>query len=336
MARSRGGLSFTAQDLESLVYDAGLEFSKKTNGIWTEQEIAVDGSTRRISLTTGYYRMEAAYYDRTGAHGDAHKLYETELDYMLSPSLDYYGTTGTPTHFAVTKDDVDPILVLNTVPDRGRLVLYYRGRLQWAPLNAGELTDDSVPVLLEEYHIGIAHRTAAYIAENASEWKTMEDQLEAFENVVNAYASMVNARAGSTGIERYRPRPFGRHGRAGLIGRAPGPTTGGGTMDTGTWYVAVKASSDFTAADFTAAGSSESGTGESIQIPTWPAGERFVAMARRSALPDPTFTGIGSSGHQDIFGKQAGEIVVGGETCDWWLIYAAQSRVLGGQLLVVR
>ena len=178
---------FVISDVQAaeLAVQAGLDFSESTRGVWTHIEITTDGSSRTIELPDGYYRAESVFYRRGNNSYLSDPLAEAQLSDLLDPVNDYY-SDGYPRAFAVTKSDAAPVLVLDTTPADGKLILYYRGRLAWDP---DPLVDASVPQILEEFHMGITYRLAAYIAEIIEDPAKQASNLVLFEQKVNAYAS---------------------------------------------------------------------------------------------------------------------------------------------------
>ena len=328
---------FVISDVQAaeLAEQAGLDFSESTRGVWTHIEITTDGSSRTIELPDGYYRAESVFYRRGNNSYLSDPLAEAQLADLLDPVNDYY-SDGYPRAFAVTKSDASPVLVLDTTPADGKLIIYYRGRLTWDP---DPLTDASTPQILEEFHMGLVYRLAAYIAEIIEDAAKQASNLVLFEQKVNAYASMIGSRAGSGSIKPLQAESLRKGRRWGLTGNAAGSTTetnlGPSVQESlGTWYVATKSSGDFVAGDFTGA-RGEAGTGVGIEIPDWTGAARELGFARLTTLDDPDQVRIGASENQfHLFSEQADTVTIGGRELTVWSI-GGISNVAGGKELKV-
>ena len=330
---------FVISDVQAaeLAEQAGLDFSESTRGVWTKKEITTDGSSRTIELPEGYYRAESVFYRRGNNSYLSDPLAESQLSDLLDPMNDYY-SDGYPRAFAVTKSDQSPVLVLDTTPADGKLIIYYRGRLAWDP---DPLTNSSEPQILEEFHMGIVYRLAAYIAEIIEDLAKQASNLVLFEQKVNAYSAMIGSRAGSGSIKPLHADSIRKGRRWGLTGNvgagatqdiSQGPSSPAGL---GTWYVATKSgSNNFGASDFTGSRGAQ-GTDVTITVPSWSSGNRKLGFARLATVPDPTQVRLGASENQfHLFTKQTSEITIGARAMNVWSI-SGISTVIGGKGLKV-
>ena len=322
--RARDALTLTNDEANELVAQGSLDFSAQCGGVWYEHDITLDGSTRILDLPAGYYRTLAVYYRRGTSNNYDGKLAEHDLTDLLDPSYDQYYRAGVPSTFAVTKDSSAPKLYLDTVPASGRLKVFYRGRLKWLP---EPVTDDSEPLMLEEFHIGIAYATAAHIASAIGDPEKESANLLLAEREATKYRNTIGNRAGSTGIKA-PPSPY-RHGRRlGLSGFVAADVDDGpDTTEVGTWYVAAKTSKTFAAIDFIA----NSATGRHITLPRWSSGTRWIAFARLAAADDPTFFNLGGGSNVIASLEEvSGTVTIGGRTLTVWRVRAAQNTNASG------
>ena len=209
-SRSRGGLAGNDTEVNLFLDQSLLDFSLVSYGVFYTTEYPInqdpnDDNYRQIDLATGFYRTHSVYYLR--GNGNAFgKLEKEDLKDLLDPYYDSVGT-GYPTGYAVTPDDDKPVMYFDSVPGAGNVRVHWWGRLQWAD-SAGDIVatpdDSSVPSMLAEYHIALAHRTAAYIASTNYDHDVATAQEALFEDVAGRYSRVLGHRSGNTGM--YVPR----------------------------------------------------------------------------------------------------------------------------------
>lgn len=215
-ARSRGGLAGNDAEVGLFVDQAALAFSVDSGGIYysTEYEVNRDtppaDRTRRVPLESGYYTAHSVYFiPGTGSYYGI--LRQEDLRSLLNPNLDRI-SVGWPVAYAVTPDDDNPVMVLSSRPDPGELLVNWWGRLRWQD-SALEYVDtpasDSTPAMLPEFHLALAHKAAALIAETNFDHEVARLHSVAYEAKVALYNRVATGRAGNNGI--YIPRePFPR------------------------------------------------------------------------------------------------------------------------------
>lgn len=119
-------------------------------------------------------------------------------------------------------------------------------------------------------------------------------------------------------------------------GVAPAPTP-----STYTIYAGISLNSSFGASDFT-----ESSRTDSVAVPTWTSGNRYIAFAwpvlddQGNALHDPTELHFGNTGLNQLgsFNKQLSTIIINSLEYEWWVLEmeAPQSTLGVGITLVIR
>ena len=203
-------LSLSDSEADLFVDIALRDFGRAVKGVRRELrdsagEVGVipTAGQRYIDLPAGYWSTDLVYYD--SSDWTLEPLIELPIRHLLDPN--YVGWwTGRPYGYAVEPGD-PPRMWFDTEFSggvTGRVKVYYRGAPDW--VNAGGVIEDppvdtSIPDFDEEFHIGLVHCAAAYLAKTNFDERIARDRRRDYEQVASEYVQRIENRAGNVGMK---------------------------------------------------------------------------------------------------------------------------------------